>query len=111
MQVDGRGGVLVAARFAGDAKQKSAALKLVGTLSVDPPNQAAAGSFNVDVALPEAKVGDVIILQPPETLEDTLTFIGAAVQAAGNVRIRLRASAAVDGAARTWGFALFGKTD
>lgn len=111
MQLDARGGLLIAATFNGDTITKHASLTGIGTFSVDPANQVGAASFNTDITLAGVKVGDIIILQPPETLEDTLTFIGASVQAANVVRIRLRASGAVDGAARDWAYLLFSKTE
>lgn len=75
-----------------------------GLISVDPPAQGAAGFFTFTVALVGVRVGDVIQLQPPSTLENTLRFVGADVTAVDVITIKMEATAVVDGAARNWGF-------
>jgi hypothetical protein len=104
--------LIVPATFAGTAGaeefQRSVALTRVGTVSVNPANQGGAGSFNQDVTI-TCKAGDLFFLVPPATLEDTLTFIGASTPTDNTLRIRLRASGAVDGAALEWFFMQFSK--
>lgn len=106
-QLDARGGLIVGAVFASAANQKSAVLGEVGTVSVDPASQGGAAFFDEDVTITGVKVGDLIFLQPPETLEDELRLVGAAVQAADTVRIRLEATGVIDGAALEWAYLLF----
>jgi len=75
------------------------------SVAVDPPNQAAAGFFGVDVAVTGVAVGDVVYgIVPPATLEANLKPVGAVVTAANTVRLTLQALAAVDGASLTWVF-------
>lgn len=81
-----------------------------GTVSVNPPNQVAAAFFTFTVALVGARVGDVIKLTPPDTLENTLRLVGARVTATDVITIKMEATAAVDGAALLWGFILFDTT-
>jgi hypothetical protein len=104
MTVDARGGALVAARVNGAAAKKHGSLAGVGTVSVDPADQVGAGFFNHDVTITGVAVGDIVHVQPPETLENDLRMVGAAAQAANTVRIRMQAIAAVNGAARDWSY-------
>lgn len=76
-----------------------------GFISVNPPAQGAAGFFTFTVALVGVRVGDVIQLQPPSTLENTLRHVGAEITADDVITIKMEATAIVDGAARDWGFA------
>ncbi|MDR7534549.1 MAG: hypothetical protein QN162_14605 [Armatimonadota bacterium] len=82
----------------------------VGTVSVDPPNQAAAGFFTVAVTVSGAAVGDVIVMHPPNTLESALRLVGYEITAANTVTIKMEATGAVDGAALNWGYVLFDLT-
>lgn len=111
MQVDARGGLLVAANFASDAVQKHAALVGIGTVSVDPADQVGAGFFNTDITITGVAVGDLVLIQPPQTLEDALRLVGAGVQSANTVRIKMEATGAVNGAAREWAYLHFAKVE
>lgn len=79
--------------------------KLTG-ISVNPPNILAASVANVDVAIPEVKVGDFVDMQPPETLEGGLVPQGATVPVNGTLRVRISnpTAGAIDGAALLWNF-------
>lgn len=110
MTVDARGGLIIPAAFAGNTIQNHAILKQVGTVNIDPANVGNAQSFNTDITITGVSVGDVVILQPPPSLEAELTFIGAAVQSANTVRVNLRSSASVNGASLAWGYLVFAKT-
>jgi type IV secretory pathway protease TraF len=108
--LDGRPGVLVAANFDSDTIQKAAVLKEVGSVAVDPANQGGAGFFNQDITITGVDVGDLVFVQPPATLEDTLRLVGVVVQSANTVRLRLEATGAVNGASRVWQYQVWSKT-
>lgn len=76
------------------------------TAAVDPPNQAAAAIFGVDVAIAGLLLAKdrVIAVTPPAALEANLKPVAASVNADGNIRLVLQALAAVDGASLTWTF-------
>ena len=109
MEVDARGGLLVAANFASDALQKHANLKAVGTVAIDPADQVGSGFFNHDATIADVKVGDIIIMAPPFALEDELRVVGYGVQAANVVRIKMESTGAINGASREWAYQIFGK--
>ena len=69
-------------------------------LAVDPPNIGAVGAANVDIAAPGVKIGDVVVAQPPATLEAGLCPQGATVVAADSIRLRITnpSAAGIDGA-------------
>lgn len=83
-------------------------IKRIATYSVavDPPNQAAAGVFSVDVAVTGLVRGTDFVLgiYPPSALEANLKPVGATVNSDGNIRLVLQALAAVDGLSLTWIF-------
>jgi len=74
-----------------------------GTVTVDPAN-ASSGHEKVDtdVTITGAAVGDIVVLEPPDALEDDLVPAGAVVVSANTVTVKLYAGAAVNGASRTW---------
>jgi hypothetical protein len=100
----------------GAAAKEHGTLVQVGTISVDPPNIAAAAAGTVDVTIPGVAVGDIVMMQPPETYgqtggvagDDHIVFMGAAVQAANTVRISLAnvydAGEAQDAPALDWSY-------
>lgn len=117
-QVDARGGLLMGAKkFIGAAlTQRSAVLRAVGIVSVDPPSLAtqASGTYTVNVTnnandFIEGAVGDLIFLVPPNTLEDGLVVHGAAFTAKNVVIINIGNldTITVDGAARDWAYLVF----
>ncbi len=110
VQVDARAGLLVAATFEGNTIQKSAVLKGVGTVEVDPADQVGAGFFNHDITITGVAVGDLIFMQPPHTLEDELKIVGLAVQAANTVRVRMESTGAINGAAIDWAYQIYSKS-
>ncbi len=109
-QVDARGGLIVAANLASAANQKSAVLEQVGTMDVDPAAQGGAAFFDTDITIAGVKVGDLVFVQPPETLEDELRLVGAAVQAANTLRIKMEATGVIDGAEREWIYQIYRTT-
>ncbi len=86
-QVDARGGLIVAAELASLANQKSMVLERAGTVSTDPPSLAT----NVDglstAVIARAKVGDLIFVTIPPTINDGYIMRGAAITAAGVLTI------------------------
>ncbi len=84
--------------------------KVFASVAVDPPNQAGAGVFSVDVTVTGANRGDIVFAIPPAALEANLKPVGASVVSANTVRLVLQALAAVDGASLTWDFILLDRT-
>lgn len=60
-----------------------------GTVNLDPGNIATVSRGTVTFTLTGAAAGDVIVMQPPATLNDDLLFVGAAVTAADTVTVYL----------------------
>ena len=80
----------------------------VDTVSVDPPSIAAGVTTAFTVTLTCAAT-DKIILIPPNTIEEHLVFVGAAVTAENTITIKIynKHTAAVDGAPLDWAYLLF----
>ena len=112
IQVDARAGLLIAAQFAGDANQKTAALKMVGTIDVNP------ASINANVVgvvtitdIKGISLGDLIFVQPPDTLELGLVMEGAAITGDNQIKISIlnRTGSGIDGADLEWAFQIYAK--
>jgi hypothetical protein len=91
--------------FMSSSASFSLAPVLQGTVSVNPASLAAAASAETDVTITGVAVGDVVILNPPASLESDICFSGARAKAANTVAIRLSNidnTNAVDGAALNW---------
>ena len=75
-----------------------------GTATLDPASILATTKGSVTFTLMGAQVGDVIIMQPPATLEAGLLHIGAAVTSANTVSVYLfnDTGSPVDGASLAW---------
>lgn len=75
-----------------------------GTVSIDPASIAATTRVGTDFTLTGAKVGDVLVLNPPAGLNDDLIFAGAAVTAdnTGTVYLYNPTAGAINDTARTW---------
>lgn len=76
-----------------------------GTVNVDPVNISAGASLETAVNITGVAVGDIVIFEPPASLESGLSAecIGR-VSAANTVQIRLTnaTAGAINGAQRTW---------
>lgn len=81
---------------------------LSGTIVVDPASIAAGAAGNTVVAVAGALTTDVVCLTPPSDLEAGLAVQGGFVATAGNITVRMvnHSAAAVDGASKTWRYAL-----
>lgn len=80
-------------------------LQLVSnTVSIDPPSVATVSRGAATFTLTGARVGDVIIMAPPATLNDDLIFCGAEVTANDTVTVYLYnpTVGAIDDGALTW---------
>jgi len=79
-----------------------------GTVAVDPASITAQESAETSVTITGAATGDVVIMNPPASLETGLAFSGARVSAADTVQVRLTnvTGGAVDGTSRTWTYAI-----
>ncbi len=77
-------------------------------LAVDPPNIGAVAAANVDIAAPGVNIGDVVIPEPPATLEAGLCPQGATVVAKDSIRLRITnpSAGAIDGANLLWNFTI-----
>lgn len=75
-----------------------------GTVAIDPPSIASATRGTATAAIAGVAPGDLVLLEPPATLEAGLLYVGHTVTAAGTVTVMLYnpTAAAVDGASRTW---------
>lgn len=82
----------------------------VGEVSVNPANIAALGRADVVIALPAgtAAAGDMVLVQPPPTLEAGLALQRAWINAADSLTITLfnYSAGAVDGAALNWTYVI-----
>lgn len=79
-----------------------------GTVTVDPASLATLSSSETSVAISGAATGDIVIMNPPASLETGLTFSGARVSAADTVLVRLTnvTAGSVDGASRSWTYTI-----
>lgn len=79
-----------------------------GTIAVDPSSLLTLTSVDMSVTITGAATGDVVIMNPPATLEATLSFAGAYVSAANTVKVRItnHSAGTVDGASLTWTYAI-----
>lgn len=80
-----------------------------GTVTVDPASLAAGAIANTAVTITGVKVGDIVRLTPPSTLEAGLVPIGSPVTGNDTVSLRLYnpTGGVVDGASKTWEYVWF----
>lgn len=104
------GGVAQAGAFRGKGGQALDKF-LIGSVSVDPGSIATVTRGSVSVTITGAKAGDAVIMNPPPTLESTLLFVGASVDADDTVTIYLynKSGGGVDGAAIAWNYLIVSK--
>lgn len=83
-----------------------------GTVSINPASIAATTRAATTFSVPGAAVGDVIVLNPPATLNDDLIFCGAAVTATDTATVYLYnpTAGAIDDVALTWTYLVFDRT-
>lgn len=81
---------------------------ITGSVAVDPASIAATTCTETSVTVSGAAAGDIIVMNPPASLEAGLCFSGAGVSAANTVQVRLCnvTGSGVDGASRTWTYTL-----
>lgn len=81
----------------------------VGTVTIDPPNIAANSQGTFAVTLNGVRVGDLIVLVPPQNIEAGLVYTGCGVTADNTVTVAMQnvTAAAINGTARTWGYIWF----
>ena len=81
-----------------------------GTVSVTVAALAAAAEADVDVTISGAKVGDIIVVNPPEDAAETGLCVAAAwISAANTLTIRMsnqQASTALTGSTKDWPYLL-----
>lgn len=79
-----------------------------GTVAVNPSSLLTLTSEDVSVTITGAASGDIVIMNPPATLESTLSYGGAYVSAANTVKVRIvnHSAGTVDGASLSWTYAL-----
>lgn len=79
-----------------------------GTVSVDPGSLTTLTSSETSVTISGVAVGDMVIMNPPASLETGLVFSGARVSATDTVLVRLSnmTAGSVDGAALTWSYTI-----
>lgn len=77
-----------------------------GTVAIDPASLAATTRAATTFTLTGAETTDIIIVNPPSTLNDDLLFVGAAVTAADTVSIYLYnpTGSAIDQASATFSY-------
>lgn len=113
-QVDARGGLIVKSTLASLANQKSVVLKEAGTISLNMASIAAGASGSIAGALPGAKVGDLVFVNPPDAILAMagLAYAGAAITDDDELTITLANAAAVarDLAVTEFQFLLFSAT-
>ncbi len=112
MVAEARGGLIVAMDNKGIARgtagyKTHAEFQGIGFVEVDPADQVGAGFFDTDITITGVVVGDIVVMIPPFGLEDELIMLGAAVQAADTVRIKMEAKGAINGAALDWAYQWF----
>jgi hypothetical protein len=81
---------------------------LNGTVAVNPTSLLTLTSQDVTVTITGVATGDVVIMNPPSTLESSLSFTGCYVSAADTVKVRItnHSSGTVDGASATFTYAV-----
>ncbi len=62
----------------------------IGRLTVEPGTVGANTAVTVESELPGAKVGDIIQLTPPHTIDDDLVFLGADVTDDDEVSVKVQ---------------------
>lgn len=79
-----------------------------GEMTVNPASLGAGAIANTDVTGTSARVGDLVQVFPPATLEAGIVVQGASCPANGTIRIRLYnpTAGAVDAASATWSYVL-----
>jgi hypothetical protein len=79
---------------------------LGGVANVTPPSLATLLGGTSTMAVPGARVGDMVSVEPPAALEVGLVVIGAAVTAANVVTINFYnpTASTITGVARSWGY-------
>lgn len=97
-----KGGILPAVGGAGDP------IKKVDTFTalVNPPSATTLTKVTVAVTVTGARAGDMIIAQPPATLEDDLIPVGCEITADDTATLYIYNPSAgtIDGAELTWRF-------
>jgi hypothetical protein len=75
-----------------------------GTVSINPASIAATTRGATTFTITNAKVGDVLVMNPPAGLNDDLVFAGCAITAADTATVYLYnpTAGAIDDAAATW---------
>jgi hypothetical protein len=83
-----------------------------GTVALDPPNIATVARGSVDFTITGAAAGDIVVMNPPATLNDDLVFVGAAVTAADTVTVYLYnpTGGGINDTELTWGYIHFDVT-
>lgn len=83
-------------------------LVMKGTVAVDPASLLTLTSNETSVTITGAATGDIVIMNPPSTLESSLSFTGAYVSAADTVKVRItnHSAGTVDGASGTWTYCI-----
>ena len=90
----------------------TSAVKLIqilnGTVSVDPAEIAGNTQAETQVTITGATSGDIVIMNPPASLESGLVYSHARVSAANTVQVGLGniTGTPVNGAALTWSYAI-----
>lgn len=84
----------------------------IRTAVVDPPLIGIAASGDVVVTVPGVVAGDLVIGIPPVTMTGALAPV-TCIAGAGTVTVRIAnaSAAAIDGAALTWTFIIFDRTE
>lgn len=79
-----------------------------GTVSLNPASINATTRGAVTFTLTGADTNDIIVMNPPATLNDDLLYVGAAVTAANTVTVYLYnpTAGAIDDSALTWKYLL-----
>lgn len=79
-----------------------------GTVAVNPGSLLTLTSEDVSVTITGAATGDIVIMNPPSTLESSLSFAGAYVSATNTVKVRItnHSASTVDGASTTWTYCI-----
>lgn len=77
-----------------------------GSVTIDPGSAAANSSLDVAVAVGGIKLGDIVTMNIPASLEDDLLFKGARVSDAEEITVTLYnpTGAPIDGASLVWTF-------
>lgn len=106
------GGLAVGQGLAGTVGPATVKRIQNGTVTVDPASITNATSLETAVTITGVAAGDIVIFEPPVSLETGLVYGGVRVSAADTVQLRLSciAAAPVDGASRTWRYVWFDLT-